>query len=105
MAPLSGETALSFLSRLAGGYRVGVKDLIAALVGGESALRSRWNARPDGEVYLTSEVCSGLAQFCQIPEAHLERALPMWGQRPQLVRGDFTLSCWPQTQVLSTSAS
>ncbi|MFJ7201121.1 MULTISPECIES: helicase associated domain-containing protein [unclassified Streptomyces] len=83
MAPLSGETTLSFLSRLSGGYRVGVKDLIAALVGGESALRSRGNARPDGEVYLIAEVCSGLAQFCQIPEAHLEWALPAWRQRPQ----------------------
>ncbi|MFD8740979.1 hypothetical protein ACFV06_39580, partial [Streptomyces sp. NPDC059618] len=58
MAPLSGETTLSFLSRLSGGYGVGVKDLIAALVGGASAFRSRGDARPDGEVYLSAEVCS-----------------------------------------------
>ncbi|WP_329331172.1 helicase associated domain-containing protein [Streptomyces sp. NBC_00663] len=76
LAPLQGETNLSYLDRLADRYRLGVRDLVPALIQVRGGLFKGY--RTDGEVYLNAEARARIAVFCRVPEEILSRALPAW---------------------------
>ncbi|MFF9542711.1 helicase associated domain-containing protein [Streptomyces albidoflavus] len=76
LAPLKGETNLSYLDRLADRYRLGVRDLIPALLQTGRGLFKGY--RTDGEVYLNAEARARISAFSRVPEEILQRALPAW---------------------------
>ncbi|MDH2393848.1 helicase associated domain-containing protein [Streptomyces sp. HNM0663] len=76
LAPLQGETNLSYLDRLADRYRLGVRDLIPALLQTGGGLFKGY--RTDGEVYLNAEARARISTFSRVPEEILQRALPAW---------------------------
>lgn len=76
LAPLQGETNLSYLDRLADRYRLGVRDLIPALLQVGGGLFKGY--RTDGEVYLNAEARARITAFSRVPEKILKRALPAW---------------------------
>ncbi|MGW2651459.1 hypothetical protein ACWC2T_42945 [Streptomyces sp. NPDC001393] len=76
LAPLQGETNLSYLDRLADRYWLGVRDLIPALLQVGGGLFKGF--RTDGEVYLNAEARARVSAFCRVPETILGRALPAW---------------------------
>ncbi|GHF35858.1 Helicase associated domain protein [Streptomyces griseosporeus] len=76
LAPLQGETNLSYLDRLADRYRLGVRDLIPALLQVGGGLFKGY--RTDGEVYLNAEARARICAFSRVPEEILQRALPAW---------------------------
>ncbi|MEV5901863.1 helicase associated domain-containing protein [Streptomyces sp. NPDC052127] len=76
LAPLQGETNLSYLDRLADRYRLGVRDLIPALLQGGGGLFKGY--RTDGEMYLNAEARARVSAFSRVPEEILKRALPAW---------------------------
>ncbi|MFK4152898.1 Helicase associated domain protein [Streptomyces fungicidicus] len=76
LAPLQGETNLSYLDRLADRYRLGVRDLVPALLQVGGGLFKGY--RPDGEVYLNAEARARVCMFSRVPEEILQRALPAW---------------------------
>ncbi|MEV6726188.1 helicase associated domain-containing protein [Streptomyces xanthochromogenes] len=82
VAPLKGETNLSYLDRLADCYRLGVRDLIPALLQVGGGLFKGY--RTDGEVYLNAEARACIAVFSRVPEETLQRALPAWTAREPL---------------------
>ncbi len=73
---LRGETNLSYLDRLADRYRLGVRDLIPALLQVGGGLFKGY--RTDGEVYLNAEARARISAFSRVPEEILQRALPAW---------------------------
>ncbi|WP_261387038.1 Helicase associated domain protein [Streptomyces sp. BK340] len=76
LAPLQGETNLSYLDRLADRYRLGARDLIPALLQVGGGLFKGY--RMDGEVYLNAEARARISAFSRVPEEILQRALPAW---------------------------
>ncbi|WP_406164400.1 Helicase associated domain protein [Streptomyces sp. NBC_00996] len=76
LAPQQGETNLSYLDRLADRYRLGVRDLIPALLQIGGGLFKGY--RTDGEVYLNAEARARVSAFSRVPEEILQRALPAW---------------------------
>ncbi|MFF0277838.1 Helicase associated domain protein [Streptomyces sp. NPDC004330] len=77
LAPLAGETTLSFVNRLAARYEVTVTGLLSAVTG--PGVRGVWGKSClVGEVFLAPAVRRRLASLCQVPEPHLSRALPSW---------------------------
>ncbi|MEV2196512.1 TniQ family protein [Streptomyces phaeochromogenes] len=76
LAPLQGETNLSYLDRLADRYRLGVRDLIPSLLQVGGGLFKGY--RTDGEVYLNAEARARISAFSRVPEEILQRALPAW---------------------------
>jgi hypothetical protein len=89
LAPLQGETNLSYLDRLANRYRLGVRDLIPALLQVGGGLFKGY--RTDGEVYLNAEARARVSAFSRVPEKILQRALPAWtAQEPLAPDGTGT---------------
>lgn len=82
LAPLQGETNLSYLDRLADRYRLGVRDLIPALLQVGGGLFKGFRA--DGEVYLNAEARARISAFCRVPEDILAKALPAWSAQEPL---------------------
>ncbi|MEV8395258.1 TniQ family protein [Streptomyces sp. NPDC056650] len=79
LAPLAGETTMSFVNRLAAHYNVTVTGLLSAMAG--PGVRGVWGKGClVGEVFLASAVRRRLASLCQVPESHLSRALPSWDE-------------------------
>ncbi|WP_078890582.1 helicase associated domain-containing protein [Streptomyces maremycinicus] len=76
LAPLRGETNLSYLDRLADRYRLGVRDLVPALLQLGGGLFKGY--RTDGEVYLNAAGRARISAFCRVPEESLQQALPAW---------------------------
>ncbi|MCX2928486.1 Helicase associated domain protein [Streptomyces sp. NEAU-W12] len=76
LAPLQGETNLSYLDRLADRYRLGVRDLIPSLLQVGGGLFKGF--RTDGEVYLNAQARARISAFSRVPEEILQRALPAW---------------------------
>ncbi|WP_406349422.1 TniQ family protein [Streptomyces sp. NBC_00144] len=77
LAPVAGETTMSFVNRLASRYNVTVTGLLSAMAG--PGVRGVWGEGClVGELFLASAVRRRLASFCQVPESHLSRALPSW---------------------------
>ncbi|WP_239487014.1 helicase associated domain-containing protein [Streptomyces durocortorensis] len=85
LAPLQGETNLSYLDRLADRYRLGVRDLIPALLQVGGGLFKGY--RTDGEIYLNAEARARISAFCRVPEEILQRALPAWTAQEPLSSG------------------
>ncbi|MFJ5105207.1 hypothetical protein [Streptomyces sp. NPDC088554] len=82
LAPLQSETNLSYLDRLADRYRLGVRDLIPALLQVGGGLFKGY--RTDGEMYLNAEARARISVFCRVPEDALGRALPAWAAKEPL---------------------
>lgn len=79
LAPLAGETTMSFVNRLAARYNVTVTGLLSAMAG--PGVRGVWGRGClVGEVFLASAVRHQLASLCQVSESHLSRALPSWDE-------------------------
>ncbi|NYV72920.1 Helicase associated domain protein [Streptomyces sp. UH6] len=79
MAPLAGETTMSFVNRLAARYNVTVTGLLSAMAG--PGVRGVWGKGClVGEVFLAPAVRHRLASLCRVPESHLSRALPSWDE-------------------------
>ncbi|MGW1616553.1 hypothetical protein ACWCQZ_45410 [Streptomyces sp. NPDC002285] len=85
LAPLQGETNLSYLDRLADRYRLGVRDLIPALLQVGGGLFKGY--RTDGEMYLNAEARARISAFSRVPEEILQRALPAWTAREPVSPG------------------
>ncbi|MFD9394893.1 Helicase associated domain protein [Streptomyces sp. NPDC060000] len=80
LAPLAGETTLSFVNRLAARYALTVTGLLSAVAG--PGVRGVWGKSClSSEVFLAPAVRHGLASLCQVPESHLAWALPSWDVR------------------------
>ncbi|OUC93014.1 Helicase associated domain protein [Streptomyces swartbergensis] len=82
LAPLQGETNLSYLDRLADRYRLGVRDLVPALLQVGGGLFKGY--RTDGEIYLNAEARARISAFSRVPEDVLGRALPAWAAQEPL---------------------
>ncbi|MFD8550219.1 helicase associated domain-containing protein [Streptomyces fradiae] len=82
---MKGETNLSYLDRLADRYRLGVRDLIPALLQVGGGLFKGY--RTDGEIYLNAEARARISAFCRVPEEILQRALPAWTAQEPLSSG------------------
>ncbi|MFD5475275.1 Helicase associated domain protein [Streptomyces sp. NPDC127105] len=76
LAPLQGETNLSYLDRLADRYQLGIRDLIPSLLQVGGGLFKGY--RTDGEVYLNAEARARISAFSRVSEDVLGRALPAW---------------------------
>ncbi|MEU2476032.1 helicase associated domain-containing protein [Streptomyces sp. NPDC012842] len=85
LAPLRDETNLSYLTRLADRYGLGVTDLVPALFQTGRDLFKGF--RTDGEVYFNAEARARVSAFCRVPESVLGRALPAWTAQEPLSRG------------------
>ncbi|WP_260609338.1 helicase associated domain-containing protein [Streptomyces sp. WAC 01325] len=85
LAPLQGETNLSYLDRLADRYRLGVRDLIPALLQVGGGLFKGY--RTDGEIYLNAEARARVSGFSRVPGVILQRALPAWTAREPVSPG------------------
>ncbi len=104
--PLSRETTLSFLQRLAARLRTTAPDLIAEFF-------AFGNRRPmssfpqGGEVYFNAEARTRLAALAQVPPAHLEGALPAWAQLEPAGRHDGgpAVTFYSATSIAPTAAA
>ncbi|MFF7183359.1 hypothetical protein [Streptomyces sp. NPDC008121] len=96
VAPLNGETTLSFMSRVASRYRITAKELIGALVD-VGRRPNLFTVRPDGEVVFNAEARAVVAAFCRMPEEHLHRALPAWGRDVPSSRLGSEPAAWVRT--------
>ncbi|MGW3512384.1 helicase associated domain-containing protein [Streptomyces sp. NPDC000994] len=96
VAPLHGETTLSYMSRVASRYRLTAKELIGALVD-VGRRPNLFSVRPDGEVVFNTEARAVVAAFCRMPEEHLRRALPAWGREVPSSRLGSGPAAWVRT--------
>ncbi|QXE38794.1 TniQ family protein [Streptomyces sp. GMY02] len=96
VAPLHGETTLSYLGRVASRYRLTAKELIGALVD-VGRRPNLFTVRPDGEVVFNAEARAVVATFCRMPEEHLRRALPAWGREVPSSRLGSGPAAWVRT--------
>ncbi|MGN5636395.1 hypothetical protein [Streptomyces sp. AC154] len=78
IAPLSGELTLSFLTRIAARYHLGIRDVLAAVtdVGGQQNLTGM--LYPDSEIHLNAQARASVSALCHVPQHVLEQALPAW---------------------------
>ncbi|MGW3765647.1 helicase associated domain-containing protein [Streptomyces sp. NPDC005131] len=96
VAPLNGETTLSFTSRVASRYKLTAKELIGALVD-VGRRPNLFTVRPDGEVVFNAEARAVVAAFCRMPEEHLHRALPAWNTAPPPGKPGSGPAAWVRT--------
>ncbi|WP_309050447.1 helicase associated domain-containing protein [Streptomyces sp.] len=96
VAPLNGETTLSFMSRAASRYKLTAKELIGALVD-VGRRPNLFTVRPDGEVVFNAEARAVVAAFCRMPEEHLHRALPAWDRDGPSSRLGNRPAAWVRT--------
>ncbi|WP_371652183.1 helicase associated domain-containing protein [Streptomyces mirabilis] len=105
IAPLSGELTLSFLTRIAARYHLGIRDVLAAVtdVGGQRNLTGM--LYPDSEIHLNAQARARVAALCRVPPQVLERSLPAWtreepcgrygtGPVGRLMRGEEAVAPW-----------
>ncbi len=96
VAPLHGETTLSYMSRVASRYRLTAKELIGALVD-VGRRPNLFTVQPDGEVVFNTEARAVIAAFCRMPEEHLHRALPSWSRDVPSSRLGSGPAAWVRT--------
>lgn len=84
---LARETTLSFVERLAHRLGATTRDLIAEFFAFHNR-RSMHTLRTDGEVYFNADARTRFAALCDVPQAHLERALPAWTRLEPVGRHD-----------------
>ncbi|MFJ7242793.1 Helicase associated domain protein [Streptomyces olivaceus] len=107
IAPLSGELTLSFLTRIAARYHLGIRDVLAAVtdVGGQRNLTGM--LYPDSEIHLNAQARARVSALCHVPQHVLEQALPAWtreepsgkygtGPAGRLLRGEEAVAAWGQ---------
>ncbi|MGW1987871.1 Helicase associated domain protein [Streptomyces collinus] len=96
VAPLHGETTMSYMGRVASRYRLTAKELIGALVD-VGRRPNLFTVRPDGEVVFNAEARAMVAAFCRMPEEHLRRALPAWDREVSSNRLGSGPAAWVRT--------
>ncbi|WP_250850744.1 Helicase associated domain protein [Streptomyces malaysiensis] len=96
VAPLHGETTLSYMSRVASRYRLTAKELIGALVD-VGRRPNLFTVQPDGEVVFNTEARAVVAAFCRMPEERLHRALPAWSRDVPSSRLGSGPAAWVRT--------
>ncbi|AQW56568.1 helicase associated domain-containing protein [Streptomyces violaceusniger] len=96
VAPLHGETTLSYMSRVASHYRLTAKELIGALVD-VGRRPNLFTVRPDGEVVFNTEARAVVTAFCRMPEEHLRHALPAWSREAPSSRLGSGPAAWVRT--------
>lgn len=105
IAALNGELTLSFLTRIAARYHLGIRDVLAAVtdVGGLQNLTGM--LYPDSEIHLNTQARERVAALCHVPQHVLEQALPAWtreepcgkygvGPVGRLMRGEEVVAAW-----------
>ncbi|MFH8476206.1 Helicase associated domain protein [Streptomyces sp. NPDC018000] len=115
MAPLQGELTLSFLTRLAARYHLGIRYLLAAVtdVGGLQNLTGM--LYPDSEIHLNAQARARVSVLCRVAPHVLERALPAWtreepcgkygaGPVGRLMRGEEAVAAWGPACPACTAA-
>jgi hypothetical protein len=115
VAPLHTELTLSFLTRLAARYRLGIRDLLAAVtdVGGLQNLAGM--LYPDSEIHLNAQARARVSVLCRVPQQVLEHALPTWtrneprgkygtGPVGRLLRGEEAVAAWGPACSACTAA-
>ncbi|WP_327348938.1 helicase associated domain-containing protein [Streptomyces europaeiscabiei] len=115
IAPLSGELTLSFLTRIAARYHLGIRDVLAAVtdVGGLRNLTGM--LYPDSEIHLNAQARARVSALCHVPQHVLEQALPAWtredpsgkygsGPAGRLMRGEEVVAAWGPACPACTAA-
>ncbi|MFD3880119.1 helicase associated domain-containing protein [Streptomyces microflavus] len=115
IAALNGELTLSFLTRIAARYHLGIRDVLAAItdVGGLQNLTGM--LYPDSEIHLNAQARDRVAALCHVPQHVLEQALPAWtreepcgkyGMGPvgRLMRGEEVVAAWGPACPACTTA-
>ncbi|WP_329167884.1 helicase associated domain-containing protein [Streptomyces sp. NBC_01685] len=115
IAALNGELTLSFLTRIAARYHLGIRDVLAAAtdVGGLQNLTGM--LYPDSEIHLNAQARDRVAALCHVPQHVLEQALPAWtreepsgkyGMGPvgRLMRGEEVVAAWGPACPACTAA-
>ncbi|MFB7459226.1 Helicase associated domain protein [Streptomyces sp. NPDC056188] len=115
IAPLSGELTLSFLTRIAVRYHLGIRDVLAAVtdVGGQRNLTGM--LYPDSEIHLNAQARARVSALCHVPQHVLEQALPAWtreepsgkhgtGPAGRLLRGEEAVAAWGPACPACTAA-
>ncbi|MEV4441858.1 Helicase associated domain protein, partial [Streptomyces sp. NPDC049577] len=115
VAPLHGELTLSFLTRVAARYHLGIRDVLAAVadVGGLQNLTGM--LYPDSEIHLNAQARARVAVLCRVAPHVLERALPAWtreepcgkygaGPVGRLMRGEEAVGPWGPACPACTAA-
>ncbi|QIK10953.1 helicase [Streptomyces sp. ID38640] len=115
VAPLQGELTLSFLTRLAARYHLGIRDLLAAItdVGGLQNLTGM--LYPDSEIHLNAQARARVSTLCRVAPQVLARALPAWrreepcgkygtGPVGRLLRGEEAVVAWGPACPACTAA-
>ncbi|THA65768.1 helicase [Streptomyces sp. A0642] len=115
IAPLNGELTLSFLTRIAARYHLGIRDVLAAVtdVGGLQNLTGM--LYPDSEIHLNAQARARVSVLCRVPQHVLEQALPAWrreepcgkyggGPVGRLMRGEEVVAAWGPACPACTAA-
>lgn len=105
VAPLRGELTLSFLTRLAARYHLGIRDLLAAVTETDGRQNVAGMLYPDSEIHLNAQARERVCTLSRVPVVVLERALPAWthaephahypgGPAGRLTRGEEAVAPW-----------
>ncbi|MER6442938.1 Helicase associated domain protein [Streptomyces sp. NPDC001185] len=87
MAPLHGELTLSFLSRTAARYHLGIRELLSAVTETDSRQNVSGMLYPDSEIHLNAPARARVSALCHLEEETLTRALPAWAREEPCGRG------------------
>ncbi|MEU2288489.1 Helicase associated domain protein [Streptomyces sp. NPDC013178] len=115
VAPLCGELTLSFLTRLAARYHLGLRDLLAAITETDGRQNVAGMLYPDSEIHLNAQARERVCALSRVPAAVLESALPAWtraephahyrgGPAGRLTRGDQAVAPWGPACPACTAA-
>ncbi|MDX3458886.1 helicase associated domain-containing protein [Streptomyces sp. ME02-8801-2C] len=112
---MNGELTLSFLTRIAARYHLGIRDVLAAVtdVGGQQNLTGM--LYPDSEIHLNAQARARVSALCHVPQHVLEQALPAWtreepygkygsGPAGRLMRGEEVVAAWGPACPACTAA-
>ncbi|MEU0036123.1 Helicase associated domain protein [Streptomyces sp. NPDC006333] len=117
VAPLHGELTLSFLSRVAARYHLGIRELLSAVTETDSRQNISGMLYPDSEIYLNAPARARVRALCRLEEDTLTCALPAWareepcgrgkgrtGPTGRLTRGEQAVDAWGPACPACTAA-
>ncbi|MFF4732923.1 Helicase associated domain protein [Streptomyces mirabilis] len=107
VAPLHGELTLSFLSRIAARYHLGIRELLSAVTEADGRQNISGMLYPDSEIHLNTPARARVCGLSRVDEETLTRALPAWtreepcgrgrgrtGPTGRLTRGEVAVGSW-----------
>ncbi|MFJ3498831.1 Helicase associated domain protein [Streptomyces sp. NPDC086091] len=115
VAPLHGELTLSFLTRLAARYHLGLRDLLTAVTETDGLQNLAGMLYPDSEIHLNAQARERVRVLSRVHAAVLESALPAWtraephahyrgGPAGRLTRGEEAVAPWGPACPACTAA-